>query len=220
MGIFSAVIDANVLYSTYIRGLLLELADVGYFEVKWSQEILDELERALVRNFPGTEPEQGEKIRRMQGAFPNAVVTGHLDLLEELERTDPKDRHVLAAAIRAQSGALVTFNLKHFPADTFDRYGIELLSPDNFLLDLAEIQPRLTLDVVCARIAGHKRPPYTAQGYAVAMQKAQCPKFAMFVTKHEEEIELLLDDIEMERIVLERRNDGATPIRVELEDLY
>jgi predicted nucleic acid-binding protein len=220
MGIFSAVIDANVLYSTYIRGLLLELADVGYFEVKWSQEILGELERALVRNFPGTEPEQAEKIRRMQGAFPSAVVTGHLDLLKELELTDPKDRHVLAAAIRVQSGALVTFNLKHFPADTFDRYGIELLSPDNFLLDLAEIQPRLTLDVVCARISSHKRPPYTAHGYAAAMQKAQCPNFATFVADHESEIDVLLDEIEMERIVLERRNDGSTPIRVELEDLY
>lgn len=206
--------------SWQLSGLLLELADVGYFEVKWSQEILDELERALVRNFPGTEPEQSEKIRRMQGAFSEAVVTGHLDLLVELERTEPKDRHVLAAAIRAQSGALVTFNLKHFPADTFDVYGIELLSPDNFLLDLAEIQPRLTLDVVCARIASHKRPPYSAHGYAAAMQRAQCPNFATFVADHESEIDLLLDDIEMERIVLARRNDGSIPIRVDLKDLY
>lgn len=220
MGRFSAVIDANVLYSSYLRDLLLELGREGLFEPRWSKEILKEVQRALVKKFPGTEAQQSHKVNLLNRAVPSAMIDDHLHLVDGLVGTDPKDRHVLAAAIRAQSGALVTFNVKHFPAEMFETYGIELLHPDDFLLDLADLNGSHFVRVMSQVISNYARPELSVTEYASVMHKSQCPKIADFVTKHEAEIELSLDDIEMERIALERRNDGSTPIRVELEDLY
>lgn len=220
MGGFSAVLDANVLYSSYLRDLLIELGRERLFDPRWSKEILKEVQRALVKKFPGTEAQQSHKVTLLNRAVPSAMIDDHLHLVDGLVGTDPKDRHVLAAAIRAQSGALVTFNVKHFPADMFETYGIELLNPDDFLLDLADLNGSHFVRVVSQVISNYARPALTVTDYASVMHKSQCPKFGTFVSQHEAEIELSLDDIEMERIALERRNDGSTPIRVELEDLY
>ena len=49
-------------------------------------------------------------------AFPDAEVTDYESLIPTLQN-DPKDRHILAAAIRGNCPLILTFNLKHFPAD-------------------------------------------------------------------------------------------------------
>lgn len=38
---------------------------------------------------------------------------------------DMDDRHVLAAAIQARADVIVTFNLRHFPADALAAQGLE-----------------------------------------------------------------------------------------------
>ena len=45
--------------------------------------------------------------------FPEAMVSD-FEHLEASLQNDPKDRHVLAAAIKAQASTIVTFNLKDF----------------------------------------------------------------------------------------------------------
>ncbi len=47
-------------------------------------------------------------------AFPDAEIRGYQGLMPGLTN-DPKDRHVLAAAIRGACPLILTFNLKHFP---------------------------------------------------------------------------------------------------------
>jgi hypothetical protein len=69
----------------------------------------------------------------MEAAFPEALVTGHEPLIERM-RNDPKDRHVLAAAVRANADAIVTCNGRDFPRACLDPYGIEKISPERFLL--------------------------------------------------------------------------------------
>ena len=51
---------------------------------------------------------------------------------------DPKDRHVLAAAIVADVDYLVTYNLKDFPVRSYQDYELSVLHPDNFLLALCD----------------------------------------------------------------------------------
>lgn len=49
----------------------------------------------------------------MVSAFPDSSVTGYEPLIPVMAN-DPKDRHVLAAAVRGQAHALVTQNLRDF----------------------------------------------------------------------------------------------------------
>jgi hypothetical protein len=44
-----------------------------------------------------------------------------------------KDRHVLAAAVRTGAHAILTENVKHFPAASLEPYDIDVLTPDQFL---------------------------------------------------------------------------------------
>jgi len=93
-----AVLDANVLYPGSLRDTLLRVSALGYYEVRWSQQILDEMSRNLLAKAEMT-PKQIERLlAAMQEAFPEAMVIGYEDLIENMPN-DEKDRHVAAAAV-------------------------------------------------------------------------------------------------------------------------
>ena len=64
----------------------------------------------------------------------DAIVKDFENLIGILELPDKNDRHVLAAAIKGRADLIVTFNVKHFPSDQLDRWGIEAQHPDEFLV--------------------------------------------------------------------------------------
>ena len=56
----------------------------------------------------------------MESAFESAMVRGHERLTDSMT-CHPKDRHVLAAAVHADAGAVATFNVRDFPEDSPSR---------------------------------------------------------------------------------------------------
>jgi hypothetical protein len=96
---FIVVLDANVLFPFTLRDTLLRAAAVGFYEVRWSSQILDEMIRNLVGT--GTMPEdKGARLRDHDGA---RVSGGRGDGLRAPGRrdamvNDEKDRHVTALA--------------------------------------------------------------------------------------------------------------------------
>lgn len=57
-----------------------------------------------------------KRIQRANKAFPDALVKNYEVLIEHLNLPDPRDCHVLAAAIKTNANVIVTNNLKDFPA--------------------------------------------------------------------------------------------------------
>ncbi len=57
-------------------------------------------------------------------------------------KLDPDDRHVLAAAIKAQAQIIVTYNLKDFPFKILETFEIEAQHPDDFFLNQSSLQAR------------------------------------------------------------------------------
>lgn len=55
---------------------------------------------------------------------------------------DPKDRHVLAAAVHGSAELIVTENVRDFPAVAVKAYDIEVSTQDEFLLDQLDLAPR------------------------------------------------------------------------------
>jgi hypothetical protein len=68
----------------------------------------------------------------MDTCIRDCLVTGHERLIPSLELPDPDDRHVLAAAIVGRCDAIVTQNLKDFPAEALAPFQIETQHPDGF----------------------------------------------------------------------------------------
>lgn len=177
---YVAVLDTCVLYPQSLCDTLLRMADSEFFELRWSRRILDELERNLAERVG----DEGAARRRqaMTDAFDGAEVDPDaIDRLEPKMDNDPKDRHVLAAAVAAGAQAVVTANVKDFPDASADRYGIEIVHPDEFLLILIALNPGLAADIICAQAGALKRPPLTAGDVLDALSIAGVPEFTAAV---------------------------------------
>lgn len=134
MANFIVIYDTCILYPLNLRTLFVELAMTGLFQAKWTNDINNELAKALLTKNPKITKEQvGELLSRLASAVPDYLVTGYENLIPTLSLDDKKDRHVLAAAIRCSAQAIITNNLKDFPEDAVNKYDIEALDPDTFI---------------------------------------------------------------------------------------
>ena len=176
---FSALLDACVLVPSTLRDVLLEIGTTQAFRPLWSEKIETEVERAILHLHAKRGRDQKEsqgyvtRLRRqMNKALPDAQVRGWEDMMPFVpEMRDPDDRHVVAAALIGRADVIVTFNLKDFedeslPGDLFSQ------SPDNFLLDLIGLHPKVVLnalDTIASR-TGRKGPKWTVDDLLARLQ--------------------------------------------------
>lgn len=158
-----------------LRGTLLRLAERGLYRPLWSADIIDELHRNLIEVVDSEAVDR--LLEQMTTAFPDAEVTGHRALIDGLT-CDSKDRHVLAAAVRADAGAIVTFNTTDFPDHSVEDDEIEVIDPDTFLLDLLDLAPGAMIDELSRQAAANRRAPRTLPQLLDALERAGAPAFA------------------------------------------
>ena len=106
----------------------------------------------------------------MNEAVRDCLVTGYEDLSESLFLPDPDDRHVLAAAIRANAEVIVTFNLKDFPPGVLANHNIEAQHPDEFLASLFDAAPGAVCAAVKRQREGLRNPPKTVDELLVTLE--------------------------------------------------
>ncbi|MFF2021221.1 PIN domain-containing protein [Streptomyces sp. NPDC058171] len=159
---FVALYDANVLYPSTLRDLLIRVAQAGLVQAKWSDAILDEVFRNLTAKRPDLRPDRLDRTRHlMVRAVRDCLVKGYEPLINAVQLPDPDDRHVLAAAIRAKAQVIVTFNLKDFPADRLTPWDVEAVHPDAFIAAQIDLDSRVVYSQVEQMARGRKRPPAT-----------------------------------------------------------
>ena len=184
-----AVFDACVLFPPSLRDLLLNLAWAKLVQPYWSEEIHDEWMRSVLQNRPGVPSESLERTRRMMDAkFPRSLISGHAELVPNLELPDPNDRHVLALAIHTKSPLIVTANLKDFPRTTLEPHGIEAVSPDEFVMRLAAKKPLGVLAAANKHRSNLHNPPKTAEEYIDSLRRQGLTKTVAFLEQHRSEI--------------------------------
>lgn len=161
---YSVVLDACVLYPASLRDTLLRFAHAEFYDVLWSARILDEAERNLIAD-ARVSVEGAHRLRsKMAEAFDGACVgAAAIAGLESAMTNDPKDRHVLAAAVASQAQAVITINLKDFPEAASAPYGIEILHPDEFLMVLYGLDAELAVDIITSQAGALRNPPLTVE---------------------------------------------------------
>lgn len=152
---FKVVLDACVLYPFTVRDVLLQAAAQGFYQVYWSETILDEAFRNLISDGRMAEDSAAKLVAVMQRAFPEAQVTDYKALIPSM-RNDEKDRHVAAAAVKAGAQVIVTANTRDFhdlPS------GIDAQTPDEFLCNLFDLDPAHMMGVLETIARRYRKPP-------------------------------------------------------------
>lgn len=179
--IFIVVLDACVLYPAPLRDLLMRLAVTSLYAPKWTDVIHDEWSRNLLRKRPELEGRLPRVKAQMNAALPDANVTGYEGLVSGINLPDPDDRHVVAAAIAARADAIVTFNLKDFPAAELEKYGLEVIHPDVFIRGNFDLDPSVALSAVRAMRSALKNPPCTAEELLDILSRQGLPDTVAFL---------------------------------------
>ncbi|HEY4320386.1 MAG TPA: PIN domain-containing protein [Gemmatimonadales bacterium] len=164
MASFTVVLDACVLYPAPLRDLLIRLTVAGIVRARWSDAILDEMTQNILKNREDLDAAALTRTRTLMcKAVPDCLVTGYQRLIEAIELPDPKDRHVVAAAVRAGAQAIVTYNLKDFPDHELERWNIEAKHPDEFVMESIDIARGIAIRCLVEQAADLKKPPQTPE---------------------------------------------------------
>jgi len=142
--------DANLLYPFDLRNLFVQLGVNQIVRPRWTDAIHDEWIRQLVASGRETRERLLRTRDIMKRVLPDADVRGYEHEIAGLTLPDNNDRHVLAAAIEGGASTILTFNLKHFPAEALAPFGLIARDPDGFLCDLYDADPEAIVAMVDA----------------------------------------------------------------------
>lgn len=173
------VLDANVIVPMVAADILMRLAERDLYRPVWSNRILDETRRTVLKLHPKlTEGQVERRLSYMNDAFEDALVTGWEHLEDSVTLPDPNDRHVLACAIVSGADAIVTNNVKDFPAEGLKPFGIESIRLDDFLLDIIDHVPDQVVEVIRELVRDSERPPLTTAEVLSSLAAAGAPSSA------------------------------------------
>ncbi|GAB6091389.1 PIN domain-containing protein [Spirochaeta dissipatitropha] len=174
---FTVVLDACTLYPAHLRDLLLQLAADGLYRACWTNHIHEEWIGNLLANRPDLTREQLERTRLMMDQYAaDSLITGYDKLIESIVLPDSGDRHVVAAAVRAGADGIVTYNLKDFPKESLQEFGIEAIHPDDFLLAQFHLNTGVFIRAVQKMRQRLKNPPKTARELLEILGKQTLPE--------------------------------------------
>lgn len=174
---FPVFLDTCTLFGQVLNDLLLSLAEQGCFAPYWSTDVLDALERNVAARARTSAAAIGRRRELMERAFPEAMVDGFAALVDDMTN-HPGDRHVLAACVVSPAQVIVTFNLKDFPQESLAPYDIEVIHPDDFVLDQLDLHPIWSRAAAESMLRKNRLPPQDAQQLAQALRDIGLAKSA------------------------------------------
>ncbi|MGO1944326.1 MAG: PIN domain-containing protein [Ancrocorticia sp.] len=184
MARFTAFLDACVLVPIAPCDTLLRIADSGAFRPLWSQRVVDEAVRALLRIHPDVSRSRFlSRFHSMSRAFEDALVEGWESLEQGIILPDPNDRHVVAAALRGRADVIVTENVKDFPKHVLGPLGLEAVRLDEFLLNHFELNPSAACRIMTEQAAAMNRPPVETEVLLARLARSGAPGFVAAVSE-------------------------------------
>lgn len=181
---YAALLDACVLHPWLLCHVELTLAEIGLFRPVWSDDILEETKRSILRRRPDLEEATIERrMQAMRYTFEDAIVPAAriaTELASVPESVPEHDRHVVAAALAGRADVIVTANLDHFPSDDLIPLGLIVQSPDDFLIDQWHLDPATVADAIVGIAVQTRRPPLAPDTVLEILAKS-APKFVTVV---------------------------------------
>lgn len=172
------LLDTNVLFSFYLRDLILTLAESQIIDFKWSDVIKLELILSLVKTKTMSDSKALELVRTIDETFPFATISVYKDPKIKYGCSDADDEHIFHAAIVGSCKSVVTFNTSDFPINAKSKYGIEIINPDNYLTRLYETHPTLINKAIDSILSGYTKPGISFDQFCEVLARLNCKHFA------------------------------------------
>jgi hypothetical protein len=167
---YVVVLDANVLYGIEVTDFLATMATRRLFRPHWSPQILDEVDRNLALRGDLRPDAIHRRVEHLNRALPGALTEVPSGLVDAMPINE-KDRHVLALAVHVGAPTIVTDNVRDFPQELLDPYGIEAVTADAFALAQVDLHRDGVLAAVEAIAARRRRPPKTPDAIVDALAR-------------------------------------------------
>jgi hypothetical protein len=116
----------------------------------------------------------------------DCLVVDYESLIPLVELPDPDDRHVVAAAIKAQADAIITLNLKHFPTAALAKFEIEPIHPDDFVRGQFDVSRDAVLRAAKQQRENLRNPPMSVDQYLDALIKCELVQTATILRSYRE----------------------------------
>ncbi|HVZ07790.1 PIN domain-containing protein [Rhodopila sp.] len=183
-----AVYDACVLYPFHLRNLLVQCAVDRLVDAHWTDAIHDEWIRNLSVNNPALPVRQLNAARDlMNAAVPGALIKVNT-AAPSIDLPDPNDQHVLAAAVTVGASAIVTWNLKDFPAESLRDLGPVAQTPDRFLTALHDANPDILVAVVARARRNLRRSQVPPADFLEALRRQNLTELVSRLEERREDL--------------------------------
>jgi predicted nucleic acid-binding protein len=173
-------IDTSELYPFTIMDVLLTLSENLLFTWVWTDELLEEWERVIVRSEQRT-PESARSVTdAVRAWFERSRIDPadyRGDITEDLS-PDPDDRVHIAACLGGRADVLLTRNTDDFQTERLTDAGVQVMTADEFLVGLLRRRPTAVHDAFVSTAAARRRLPITPCELADLIQRAGAPRFA------------------------------------------
>jgi hypothetical protein len=176
---YQVILDACVLINAALRDTLLRIAEPPRLYLpRWSEEIIVETTRTLETKLGMTQEQTAYLVSELRKHFEDAWTEGYEPFIP-IMANHPKDRHVLAAAVRSGAQTIVTFNLKDFPEDALLPWNITAQSPDEFLVHQYHLAPEVVVQKLQEQAARHG-----GMERLLSIHNKIAPEFVALIHKH------------------------------------
>jgi predicted nucleic acid-binding protein len=172
--------DTNVLFPFSVMDLMLALTEDSVHEVLWTQDLLAEWERVIVREQRRSAVSAAAITAAIREYFPEGEVPkpAYAHLIAQMPGEDPDDRVHMAAAIAGGAETIVTWNRADFPAGALAAFGVRVHTPDEYLCDLIDAWPDEVFSTVVRLADEKRRPPVSPIDLVNVLAQAGVPNFA------------------------------------------
>lgn len=175
-----AFVDTSVLFPFSVMDLLLALSENAVHQVLWTEHLLAEWERVIVREHRRTPETAASVVAAIRESFADCEImrASYEHLIDEMPGNDPDDRPHMAAAVAAHVDVLVTNNLTDFPAHALLERGVRVIDPDTYLCELLHDDADEIVATVLRLASEKTRPPRTPEDLLQALRRAGVTAFS------------------------------------------
>ena len=180
-----AMFDACILYPFHLRNIVVQAAVDRLVEARWTDAIHEEWIRNLAANAQAIPMERLQITRQlMNDALPTAMVTGYEEYVPAVALPDPDDRHIVAAAIAAKASLILTWNLRYFPEIDLKKFGLQRMTPDEFLSGLFEKAPDLVIGSLASARRNLSKSQVSASDFIRILESQKLVQLAKSAGRH------------------------------------